>query len=45
MGIDDYDIVYFDDLDFFWEVEDVVIKCGDELYWKMGLNCKVEICN
>lgn len=44
-GIDDYDIVYFDDSDLSWEAEDVAIKRGDELYRKMGLNCKVEIRN
>src|SRR5688572_28580015 len=36
-GIDDYDIVYFDDSDLSWEAEDVAIKRGDALYRKMGL--------
>ena len=42
-GIDDYDIVYFDDSDLSWEAEDVAIKRGDKLFQEMGLGCKVEI--
>lgn len=44
-GIDDYDIVYFDDSDLSWEAEDVAIKRGDKLFQEMGLGCKVEIRN
>lgn len=44
-GIDDYDVVYFDDSDLSWEAEDVAIKRGDKLFEEMGLNCKVEIRN
>lgn len=42
-GIDDYDVVYFDDSDLSWEAEDLVIQAGARLF--ADLPVRVEIRN
>lgn len=42
-GIDDYDLVYFDDSDLSWEAEDKVIQAGDKVFGSLPV--RVEIRN
>lgn len=42
-GIDDYDLVYFDDSDLSWEAEDKVIQAGSQVF--ASLSVRVEIRN
>lgn len=44
-GIDDYDLVYFDDADLSWAAKDRVIRAGAALFAHLPATTRVEIRN
>lgn len=40
-GIDDYDLIYFDDSDLSWEAEDITIQAGAEVFADLPTRVKI----